>query len=163
MKWIACFISYMALLLSMQVHSQLRYVAPSGDDGNNGSFYSPFRTLQKAVDAADPGDTIIVRDGVYGPEGAGHHSMTVNINKAGTASKWITLKAEHKWKAILDCQLIAHSYINFKERSAFWRVEDFDIEHGYSSGFWANSGGAKNIIIKGNHIHHIGNRVDTIE
>ena len=139
------------------------YIATTGRDTNAGTFYSPFRTLQKGVDVAAAGDTIIVKDGTYGPEGADSNSMPVNINKAGTSSAWITLKAQHKWGAILDCRFTAHSYINFQANSAYWKIQDFEIKNGYSGGIWANSGGAKNIIISGNHIHHIGNREDNTQ
>ena len=41
------------------------YVAPSGDDGNPGTRDRPFRTIQKAADTLQPGDTCLVRAGVY--------------------------------------------------------------------------------------------------
>jgi len=139
------------------------YIATTGSDTNPGTFYSSFRTLQKGVDVAAAGDTIIVKDGTYGPEGADSNSMPVNINKAGTSLAWITLRAQNKLGAVLDCQLTAHSYINFQANSAYWKIQGFEIKNGYSGGIWANSGGAKNIIISGNHIHHIGNRIDNTE
>jgi len=156
----AMFIFFFFLLNGNTYAYNVYYVAATGSDTNAGTSHSPFCTLQKGVDIAIAGDTIIVKDGTYGPEGANNGSMPVNINKAGTSSAWITLKAEHKWGAVLDCQLTAHSYINFQANSAYWRIQDFEIKNGYTGGIWANSGGAKNIIISGNHIHHIGNRVD---
>ena len=41
------------------------YVAPDGNDANPGSLKQPFRTLAKAAAALQPGDTCILRGGVY--------------------------------------------------------------------------------------------------
>ena len=136
------------------------YVATTGSDSAAGTLASPFKTLQRGITAAAAGDTVIVRDGTYGPTG-GAGSMGAVITKAGTSSAWITIKAENKGGAILDCQLTCHSYINLGAGSAYWVIQDFDIRNGVEAGIWANSGGAKNILIKGNHIHHIGNHYDS--
>ncbi len=37
----------------------------NGDDSNHGSITSPFRTIQAGADAAQPGDTVYVLEGVY--------------------------------------------------------------------------------------------------
>lgn len=163
LKFLTLFIFFTFSLLCNIFGYNVYYVATTGADANPGTSASPFRTLQKGVDVTVAGDTIIVKDGTYGPEGANDSTMPVNINKAGTSSAWITLKAQHKWGAILDCRFTAHSYINFQANSAYWKIQDFEIKNGYSGGIWANSGGAKNIIISGNHIHQIGNRVDNTQ
>ena|SRR2546421_420161 len=155
-KFLAFFIVLFFSLIDNTYAYNVYYVANTGNDSNPGTSISPFRSLQKGVDAAAAGDTIIVKDGIFGPEKANHGSMPVNINKAGTTSAWITLKAQHRWGAILDCRFTAHSYINFEANSAYWKIRDFEIRNGYSGDIWANSGGARNIIISGNHIHHIG-------
>src|SRR5690606_32127662 len=41
------------------------YVSPSGNDSHNGSAASPFRTVQRAVNAAPAGATIVLRQGEY--------------------------------------------------------------------------------------------------
>jgi hypothetical protein len=145
-----------ALLLPSAVHAATYYVATNGSDSNPGTSSSPVRTIQDAVNMARPGDTILVGDGTYGAEGAGSSSMPVNIYSSGTSSAWITLKAEHKGGAVLDCQLKCHSYVSFGSGSAYWRLEDFDITRGLSAGVWGNSS-THDIIIKGNHFHNIGN------
>ena len=42
------------------------YVAPDGDDSGPGTESEPWRTLQKAAEAAVPGSIVYVREGVYG-------------------------------------------------------------------------------------------------
>ncbi len=136
------------------------YVSPSGSDSNSGSSSSPFQTLQRGVNAANPGDIIIVRDGLYGPGSVGPNGFPVNINKAGTSSAPITLVAEHKWGAVLDGQMQCHSWINLQGASAWWNLQGFEIRNTLWGGLWSNSLGGKNITAKGNHIHHIGNRIE---
>lgn len=41
------------------------HVAPSGNDANTGRQAAPLRTIQRAADLAQPGDVIIVHQGVY--------------------------------------------------------------------------------------------------
>jgi hypothetical protein len=42
------------------------FVAPNGDDVNGeGSLASPYRTMQRAIDACLNGDTIIAAAGIY--------------------------------------------------------------------------------------------------
>jgi len=48
------------------VKGQVIYVNPiEGEDSNSGSVTSPLKTIQKAVDLAQPGDTIILAEGIY--------------------------------------------------------------------------------------------------
>ena len=41
------------------------HVAPTGDDTAPGSAARPFRTIQRAAEAAHPGDTVLVHPGIY--------------------------------------------------------------------------------------------------
>ncbi len=41
------------------------HVAPSGDDANPGTRRAPFRTIQRAAEAAQPGDVVTVHAGTY--------------------------------------------------------------------------------------------------
>lgn len=60
------------------------YVSPSGSDSNSGtSLGSPFQTIQKAVDLAQPGDTINLASGTY--------NQDILSRRNGTASAPITL------------------------------------------------------------------------
>ncbi len=59
-------------------------VAPSGSDGADGSAAHPWRTLQRAVDTAGPGDTIQLRAGTY----AG-----ASLTRSGTPGSPITITA----------------------------------------------------------------------
>jgi hypothetical protein len=59
--------------------------AAAGNDANRGtSLNAPLRTIQKAVDAAMPGDTVLVRGGTY--------RETVSTPRSGTSTARITIQ-----------------------------------------------------------------------
>jgi Right handed beta helix region len=58
------------------------YVSTSGSDTASGSLTAPFRTIQHAANIAEPGDTVLIRAGVY-------HETVVPAH-SGTSSKPIT-------------------------------------------------------------------------
>jgi hypothetical protein len=61
------------------------YVSTSGSDTNAGtSLRAPLRTIQKAVDIAKPGDTVMVRGGTY--------RETVSTSRSGTANGRIMIR-----------------------------------------------------------------------
>jgi hypothetical protein len=138
------------------------FVAPGGDDGALGTMGHPFGTLQRAVDAASPGTTIIVEDGTYGVTCADNNSFAVALDSAGTADMPITLRARHLWGAVLDAEHTCQSYIGIHASAAYWIIDGFEIVNGYWGGIYSNDAGGSHITISHNHIHDIGRRVDTM-
>jgi hypothetical protein len=61
------------------------HVSELGSDANPGTFARPFRTIQRAVNAVTPGDTILVHPGTYQGQ--------VIIKRSGSSGKFITLRA----------------------------------------------------------------------
>jgi len=59
--------------------------SPQADDGNPGTEELPLKTIQPAVDAANPGDTIWVKAGTY--------DQPINITRSGTINAPIVLSA----------------------------------------------------------------------
>lgn len=55
----------LVLLNALGASAAEYYVSPNGDDTADGSHERPFRTIQRAADVAQPGDTITVRAGEY--------------------------------------------------------------------------------------------------
>jgi hypothetical protein len=139
------------------------FVATGGSDSADGSRRAPFRTLMRGVQAARPGDTVVVLDGKYGPEGAltggdsdeNNHSPVV-LRNSGTAQGWITLMAENKWGATLDCEMRCDSYINLYN-AAYFLIQGFVITRGYKEAIHSNDA-AHHITLRGNRIEYIANR-----
>jgi parallel beta-helix repeat protein len=77
------------------------YVSPSGSDDNDGlSAAQAVQTIQRGVDQAMPGDTVLVRNGTYTVADPGNNIVT--LNRSGTASAWISLKAYPGEKPLLQ-------------------------------------------------------------
>ncbi len=60
LSWIWCF-----LISASGLSAAEYYVSPDGSDSNSGDKATPLRTIQAAVDRLKPGDTCIIREGVY--------------------------------------------------------------------------------------------------
>ncbi|MFL5403170.1 MAG: right-handed parallel beta-helix repeat-containing protein [Gemmatimonadales bacterium] len=135
-----------------ETRGPLYYVSPAGSDRGAGSAASPFRTIQRAAQAAGPGDTVIVRPGVYsGPD------RIVSLEKSGTATAWITFRAQPTRAAILDGrkgQSLEGWY--FGSGVGYVRIEGFEIRDLKEHGFDTYGGGVHDLMIVANHVHHIG-------
>src|SRR3989344_214299 len=137
------------------------YVATTGNDANPGTLSQPFKTIAKAYSQTLPGDTIIVKPGVYTEYQPGYG---INLNKSGTASAPIMLKSETKWGAILDGQATSPQTTPYTRQAVLWVggnyniVDGFDIRNSPKEGIsiW----GSSNKIIN-NNIHNNGNYGDT--
>jgi len=137
-----------------------RYVdAVKGNDANPGTSTLPFRTLQQAADVVNPGDGVLVRDGVYT---AG--STVLTIGRSGTARNWILFRAAHRWGAVVDGRNNRSAY-GIRIRANYIRVEGFEVRGLSNSGIDAFAGNelvavTHDVAIVGNHIHDIGRICD---
>ncbi len=134
------------------------YVAPTGSDSASGTAISPFESIQKAVDVINPGDVVIVKDGIYTSAGSRYPDRVIQFNRGGTAAAWVTVKAENQYGAILDGQnystiygaVFFNSYINF---------DGFEIRNFKNAGLWmqgtASGVQTHDLVITRNWIHHI--------
>ena len=124
------------------------HVAVDGDDGGAGTAEDPWATLQHAVDQAEPGDLVVVGPGVY--DGAA-------ITVSGTADAPITLTAVEPGTVVLDGQDSA-SYGLTVEGAGHWVIEGLEIRNFAWTGVftWGH-----HLVLRGNHIHHIGNREES--
>lgn len=111
-------------------------VAPDGDDGAAGTVTAPLRTIQAAVERAEPGDVIAVRGGTY--------ALTTNIQilTSGTAAAPITLGPYQDERVVIDGDLLPASHtpiggsIPRPERGAihqeasWWRIHGLELTRG---------------------------------
>jgi hypothetical protein len=130
------------------------YVSPSGSDTSPGSAAQPFRTVQKAANVVNPGDTVVVEDGAYTK---GASDSIVVISRGGSASNWVRFKSKNRWGARLDGQNNAASHgVVFDANVAYVRLEGFEISGLAGAGVSINAASVHDIEIVDNHIHHIG-------
>ena len=58
------------LSIASNVFASEIYVAIDGDDtSGDGSFSTPYKTIQKAINEAADGDEVVLKDGVYSGSG----------------------------------------------------------------------------------------------
>jgi hypothetical protein len=73
---------FLFFLSTSQVSAETYFVSPSGNDSNNGSQSTPFKTFQKSISVLNPGDELKINPGTY--------TDRLFINKSGNNNNWIT-------------------------------------------------------------------------
>lgn len=137
------------------------YVSPSGNDNNPGTLASPFKTLPAAIEAANPGDDILLRGGNY-------TSQEIRVNKNNLHIKsypgeWAIITAVTNVEDISSC-----IWYNEPETNG-GSLERLELIGGYyyalkfeTNWDWDNSVpfnqryGVSNITVKDCKIHHSG-------
>ena len=75
------------------------FVAPWGSDGAAGTFEEPLRSLGRVAELVGPGDTVLLRGGVY--DVIGEH-VYVSVTMSGSSGAPITIKSYPGETAIFD-------------------------------------------------------------
>ncbi|MDX1948586.1 MAG: Calx-beta domain-containing protein [Pirellulaceae bacterium] len=137
------------------------YVAPTGDDWAAGTLAAPFQTIRRALDAAQPGDTITLRGGV--------HQGGINIDIDN-----LTIRSQPGEWAVIESPLTeltdgrANSVIRYGFDVVGGRLENLEITGGYWYGvmFWdwwdptweagSTHIGASGITLEGVKVHNTG-------
>ncbi|MHC4529141.1 MAG: right-handed parallel beta-helix repeat-containing protein, partial [Planctomycetota bacterium] len=114
------------------------YVANNGSDSNPGTQDQPFRTLEKAVEVVQTGQTIFIRGGTY------LLSQTIAINKHGARQKYINLWAYRGQSPVLDFSGAGVSSHGFKINGSFWHVKGLTITKAGDKGIHIE--GSNNIV-----------------
>jgi hypothetical protein len=135
------------------------YVSPTGSDSSSGTSSAPFRTIQKAANIVNAGDTVIVKNGTYTDTNS--DKMVVYLNRGGTSGHPVTFRSENKWGAIVDGQNNTTGYCwSLGTNARYVNIESFEIKGCANMGI-ASTSGADYISITGNSIHNIGRRETT--
>ena len=135
-----------------------------------GGPHGPFRTIQKAADAAQrPGDTVVVRDGTYTRPGTDVRRDVVALTHRGSPGAYITFKAENIGKAVIDgggagpddpsWDTAARAGFVLFNGVSYIVIEGFEIKGMREFGIYVAYPDNSYITVRRNHIHHIGNYV----
>jgi len=89
------------LFLGSDVRAEELFVAADGSDSAAGTMQAPFGSLERAQQAAAPGDTVWIRGGVYRFSGTSR-AVGVSFTKSGTADKPIRYFAYQAEVPIFD-------------------------------------------------------------
>lgn len=88
------FFIFISLLSAPLLFAQTWYVAGTGSDASDGkTTQTAFRTLQKAAGLVNPGDVVLIGNGIYTNSDKADGSAVLNITSSGKPDAWITWKA----------------------------------------------------------------------
>jgi len=91
------------------------FIAVDGEDTNEGDYYNPFKTLSRALEIAQPGDTIYLRGGTYLSIGNREISNNGAENKLIQIFNWMDEKPVFELSSVSGRGLtISGGYIHLK-------------------------------------------------
>ena len=123
------------------------YVAPWGDDTNPGTSSQPWRTIQKSANTLQPGDTVLVMDGVY------YEKVTINVS--GTPGNPIVFSAYPGQQPIIDGTGVAGQHMIYMSNKDYIVINGFEIRNNQGgSGIFVENGGDY-IQVLNNKIHNM--------
>ena len=140
---------YQALVVSG--FRTLHVSASTGSDSNPGTAAQPFASITKAVAGAQPGDRVLVRDGVYG--------YVSVFGFTGRSDAWLSIECAPGHRPIIDVANAAHTTGNGIDVQASCFVGTFGFEiHANACQRNADSSGVG--IFRGSHhvvswAHHV--------
>jgi|ERR1035437_977040 hypothetical protein len=123
------------------LHAKSIYVSTTGVDTNPGTIDQPLKTITKALASSiHPGDSIIVRGGVYSL------TSTISINPSGVQNTLYYLFAYPGERPILDFSAMADADGNrgILLKGSYWYVKGIDIKGAGDNGM--NISGSNNIV-----------------
>ena len=113
---------------------------PSSSDGNPGTAQLPWLTIQKGINEAFAGDTVLIRSGVY--------SENLAMQRSGNPGQYIVIRAYPGERPAIDgSNTSSNRLVDWTSlRPEYIVFEGLDVRNGAGWGIWVN--GSNNIIKK---------------
>ena len=130
------------ILVNYFTFSANYYVSLKGDDANNGSFVTPFRTLISAINRIEAGDYIYMRGGTYSET----VTITILTENKGNSSAYKHIFAYENEAVILDFSSMEEnsSYRGIQLYGDYWHIKGIIIQDAGDNGM--SVGGNYNIV-----------------
>ena len=129
-------------LLSINIASQpvsgVFYVATNGSDSNPGTLSQPWRTIAKAANMLQPGQTVYIRGGTYNEQ--------LSPPGSGSAGNYITFAAYPGETPVLN--VTSGTAVDLNSRS-YIVVDGLTLNCNFSAG-WMQASGTNHLIIRNN-------------
>lgn len=134
-----------------------RFVSVDGHDTGAGTLGDPFATIAHALAQSTPGDTVLVREGVY-------HEL-VDVPVSGLPNAPVTLRAYCGERPVIDAAGLASplgepAIIRIVDRSHVV-IDGFELRNltgsstqQFPAGIWVR-GAVRDVVLRNNLIHHI--------
>ncbi len=130
------------------------YVSTAGRDTSDScSNADPCRTIMEAYSKTIPGDTVIVKPGVYTDYKPDAGNL---LNHSGNSTKPIVVMSETRNGAVIDFQNQPDSKFGFWVSGSYNTIRGFEIRNAYNGGIEVS--GSNNKFIE-NEIHNNGNKM----
>jgi len=125
------------------------YVATNGSDSAPGTLSAPFATLQKAVDLANPGDTIYMRGCTYAAP------TQVHIGRNGSSAAYVNLFNYPGEVPVLDGSgnTNASAAVIVLDNVSWWHLKGLEVRNGSGWGIYVR-GTTTNDILELCNVHH---------
>ena len=126
------------------------YVSPSGDDTNDGSYTSPWKTLAKASESAIAGDTVWISAGTY--------HETFSPANSGLKDAYITFQNMDSETVVIDADGRDHGILVWNK--SYIRLSGFDVINATSDAVFighSEESATEKIIIEKMSIHDCPN------
>jgi pectate disaccharide-lyase len=104
---------------------QTFFVAPSGDDKDDGSFERPFATIQRAIEKAwvgmGGGNQIFLRAGTYAP------TKTLKLSEHGSPQRWSRLAAWRNEHVVIEGSKLAPDQPLIKIKGSYYEISGLEL------------------------------------
>jgi len=119
------------ILLSKQLHGSVFYVdcgSQNASDYNTGTFESPWKTIQFAVNNVAAGDTVLIRKGIY-------KESIYTKNNGDSIEGFIVFSAYPGEKVVIDGSGVTLGTTGFSILNDYVKLQDIEIEN-WNTGIW---------------------------